>query len=186
MTTEKNNLQRCFICLELPRDSIEYIEELQNQIKTKNILGGKYTDPENLHLTLKFLGEISPEKIEKVKKRLEKIKLRNFSVSLSELGLFIKKKEKILWIKLNGRGVFELQREIDENLKDLFEKENRFMSHITIARIKKIFDKKIFLEYVKNIKVKKNNFEISEFILKKSELTPQGPIYTDLQRYKIN
>ena len=76
-----------------------------------------------------------------------------------------------------------MQKEIDSKLNSLFPIEERFMSHITIARMKKIADKNIFLNYIKNIKVRKISFAMNEFILKKSELKSEGPAYTDIQRY---
>jgi len=178
-------LTRCFICLELSREVIGYIEELDNQIKKKNLFAGKFTESENLHLTLKFLGEISDEKLEQVKKKLSEIKFKGFEVSLGEIGTFINRYNSLLWIKLQGREIWGLQEVIDEQLKGLFEKEKKFMSHITIARMKKIFGKKEFLDYVKNIKVKKINFKVKEFILKKSELRPEGPVYDAIGVYVL-
>jgi len=179
------DLTRCFICLEISREAIDYFEELQGIIRKKNLFQGKYTEPENLHLTLKFLGEIEESKIGEVKKKLSEIKLPVFSVKLGSCGLFSKKSFRILWVKLLGEGIFNLQKEVDNKLGDLFPFEERFMSHLTLARIKKVFDRKIFLDYIKNVKTKKIEFRIVDFILKKSELKPEGPIYTDIQRYSL-
>jgi 2'-5' RNA ligase len=187
MVEEKiaQKLTRCFICLELSREAIGYIEQLQEIIRKKNIFQGKFTEPENLHLTLKFLGEISEERVGEVKKRLEEIKFRSFEAKLGVCGLFSKKSFRILWIKLLGEGVYGLQKEIDSKLRDIFLVEERFMGHITLARIKKVFDRKIFLEYVKNIKTKKISFRVVDFVLKKSELKHEGPVYNDLKRYNL-
>lgn len=180
------NLVRCFIALELSREAIDYIEDLQKIIKKQNLFSGKFTEPENFHLTLKFLGEISEEKVEEVKRKLKEIKFSEFEVSLGEVGTFINRYNSILWIKLNGKSIWDLQAIIDEKLKEAdFKLEKRFMSHITIVRMKKIYSKKEFLNYVKNIQVKKIKFKVREFILKKSELKREGPIYTDLERYEL-
>jgi RNA 2',3'-cyclic 3'-phosphodiesterase len=180
------NLTRCFIALELERDVIDYIEELDLQIKKKNLFTGKLTEPENLHLTLKFLGEIEESKVELVKNKLSEIKMKEFEVSLGEVGVFINKYNSILWIRLQGKQIWDLQAEIDKKLEGLkFAKEERFMSHITIARMKKIFSKDEFLDYVKNIKTKKIKFKVKNFVLKKSELKEEGPVYTDLERYEL-
>jgi len=178
-------LSRCFIALEPPREAINELERIQNLIREKNLFYGKFTEPENLHLTLKFLGEIDEEKVKEVKERLKKIKFKSFEASLGELGFFSKNFLKILWIKICGKGVFDLQKEIDKSLEGLFEKEARFMSHLTIARIKKVPDRESLLNYVKNLKTKKIKFLVKDFILKKSELKPQGPIYTDLERFEL-
>jgi RNA 2',3'-cyclic 3'-phosphodiesterase len=177
---------RIFIALDLPREAINETKKIQCLLRKKAMFNGKYTEPENLHLTLKFLGEISEEKIEEVKKRLGEIKLEGFDCETGDVGVFSKSVVKIIWIKLNGRGVWDLQKQIDEKLKDLFEREERFMSHITIARVKKAYDKKGFLEYLGSVKPKKIRFRISKFVLKKSELLPLGPVYTDLEEYLLN
>src|SRR3989338_2580725 len=161
---------RVFIALELPLEIIEEIKKIQKLIWKKTLFSGKLTESENLHLTLKFLGEI---------------KLNSFEAFVGEVGVFSRKFIKIIWIKLNGKGVFSLQKEIDEKLKDLFKPEERFMSHITIARVKYVNDKKGLLNYLKSVKPEAKKFKIEKFFLKKSELKPEGPVYEDLEEYKL-
>jgi len=180
-----NELKRCFIALDLPREAENEIKGIQNKIKKQNLLIGKFTEPENLHLTLKFLGEIDEEIIDKAKKRLHDIKIQEFEASLGECGIFSQKFIKIVWIKLEGKGIWELQKKIDESLKDLFAPEERFMSHITLARVKKVPDRKKLIEYIKNIKPKNLKFLVNEFFLKKSILQPEGPVYEDIERYLL-
>jgi len=175
---------RCFIALDLPRQAINAVRNVQELIKRQSLFNGKFTEPENLHLTLKFLGEISEGEIEKVRERLKEIKFEEFEAGLGEVGIFSKKFIKIIWIKLDGKKVFELQKEIDDKLKDLFEPEQRFMSHITIARVKSVGDRKALLDYVEGIKSEKVRFKINRFFLKKSELFSEGPVYEDLENYK--
>jgi 2'-5' RNA ligase len=175
---------RCFIALELSRIAIDEIENIQNLIKKKNLFYGKLTESENLHLTLKFLGEITEEKLKQVQEKLKSIKFQSFEANLGELGLFSNRAQIILWLKLQGKGIFELQKQIDKELKPLFPLETRFMSHITIARIKKLPDKKAFLEYIKNLKHTSIKFKVAEFVIKKSELKPEGPVYTNIDKFK--
>ena len=176
---------RAFIALDLPREAINEIKRIQEQIKKRNLFTGKFTETENLHLTLKFLGEISEEDVEKVKTKLKEIKFDSFEANLSEVGVFSESFIKIIWVKFGGRGVFMLQKEIDEKLKDLFTSEDRFMSHITIARVKHVSGKKELLEYLKSVKIKKINFKVDRFFFKKSELFPEGPVYNDIENYPV-
>jgi 2'-5' RNA ligase len=182
----ENKLTRCFIALELSREAINEIEEIQKLIKKKGFFYGKFTEPENLHLTLKFLGEVDDEKIEEVKKKLGEIKINKFNASLGALGFFSEKIFRILWIKLMGKEIWELQKQVDDALSELgFRKEERFMSHITIARIKKVIDKKFLVNYVKNLRHRKIKFEVKDFCFKKSELKIDGPAYSDIEKYSL-
>lgn len=177
---------RCFVALDLPKEVMNHIHEIQEKIKKQNLFVGKYVDIETLHLTLKFLGEIDEEKVEEVKKRLRKIKFSEFEVRLGETGIFSSKYSsyiRVVWVKLGGANM--LQKEVDEALKDMFEPEFRFMSHITIARVKKVVDRKRLIEYIKNIKPKKMKFKVDKFFLKLSTLNPEGPVYEDLEEYNL-
>ena len=185
MPEENKQPIRCFIALDLPREAINEIKRIQDLIKKKNLFTGKFTEPENLHLTLKFLGEISEEQVENIKKKLSKIKLESFYANLGEVGVFSKSFIKIIWIKLNGKAIWELQKKIDEALSDIFQPEERFMGHITIARVKYVSDKKELLEYLKNLKIKNIKFFVDKFFLKKSLLLPEGPIYSVVSEYSL-
>jgi 2'-5' RNA ligase len=175
--------KRCFVALDLSREAIKEIKKIQELIKKQNLFVGKFTELENLHLTIKFLGEIEEEKIEKVREKLKQVKFEGFEAKLAEIGVFSKSFIKIIWIHL--KGAEKLQKEIDEKLEDLFEPERRFMSHITIARVKYVGDKKKLLKYLESVKPGKIKFKVDKFFLKESELLPEGPVYKDIEEYPL-
>lgn len=177
---------RAFISINLDGEFLKEIVNIQDMIKRKVLFTGKFTEVENIHLTLKFLGEIEESKAKEVQERLKEIKKEKFYVELGEAGVFNKKFVKIIWIKLNGKGIFQLQKAIDEKIKDLFCPEERFMSHITIARVKILPDKKALIEYLKSIKPKKIKFLVKEFSLKSSVLKPEGPVYEDIEKFSLS
>jgi len=179
-------MTRIFIALDLPLEAINEIKRIQKTIWKKTLFTGKLTESDNLHLTLKFLGEISDEQIKEVRKRLSEIKLQSFDCELGEIGVFNKNIVRIIWIKLNGKGIWNLQKEIDDELLGLFPAEERFMSHITIARVKNVNNKKGFLEYLESVKPKKIIFHADKFVLKKSELLADGPVYNDIENYEFS
>jgi len=177
-------LTRAFICIEFPDEVIKEVARVQ-ELAGKIKFTGKMTELENLHLTLKFLGEIDDSMLEEVRKKLNEIKFDVFEAKLGKIGIFhLKGKPRIVWIKVEGKEIYELQKKIDDALKDLFKKEERFMSHLTIARIKYVRDKSGFDEKISKIAVDKIKFKIKEFKLKSSELKSIGPIYRDLEVYK--
>jgi 2'-5' RNA ligase len=177
MVSEK---KRCFLSVELPVEVVEEIKKVQSKIK--DLFVGKLTEPENLHLTLKFLGELSDEQVKAVKNSLRNLDLESFEAELDEVGVFSKQFIKIIWVKLEG---VEIQKVVDGILDDLFEKEQRFMSHVTIARVKRVEDKEKLLNTLNNIKVNNLKFKINKFYLKKSVLSTEGPVYTTIEEYDL-
>ena len=182
---EEKKLTRAFICIELSDECVKEIARI-DELLSKIKFTGKLTELENLHLTLKFLGEIGDEKIGEIKKRLAKIETPAFEAKLGRIGIFHRNKEpKIVWVKIESRILMELQKKVDDALSDLFPKEERFMSHLTIARIKYIKDKKSFDEKIGNISVEPVKFSVINFKLKSSELRATGPVYRDIEAFSL-
>lgn len=179
-------MMRTFICIKVNEEAIKEIKRINKLIKESKLINAKYILPENLHLTLKFLGEIEETRVEEIKKRLETIKNKRFNGSFSDLGTFSENFLRIIWLKVAGKEILELQKDVDEVLSDLFEKENRFMSHLTIARIRGVKDRDKFLEFLRTIKVNPVSFPIESVYLKKSTLTPKGPVYEVLFEKKLS
>lgn len=171
---------RAFISIDIPEKVKDEIVKIQKQIPE---FKGKLTEKENLHLTLKFLGEIDEYKIEKIKEKLSEIKYNSFEAEIGSIGIFSEKFVRIVWLHI--ANCEKLQKQIDEKLSELFEKEKRFMSHLTIARVKSIQDKKEFVEKLYNIIIPKINFYVDSFNLKESTLTSKGSLYRDLERYNL-
>ncbi len=181
---EKGELTRAFICIDFSPLVIKEIAGIQKEIG-KIKFHGKITEAENLHLTLKFLGEIDSETLEKIKARLREIKFSEFEAKLGKIGLFnYLGQPRIIWMKINGKDIFKVQKMIDLKLKDTLEQEERFMSHLTLARIKYVPNKRMFFRKIKNIKIDENSFKINEFKLKSSGLGRFGPIYSTIEEYK--
>jgi 2'-5' RNA ligase len=177
---------RCFIAIDLP-DEIK--KELAKAQKALPIEDAKLTNvnPELLHLTLRFLGEISDFQVNKIKEILKKIKLNKFRAKLNSIGIFPNENFiRVVWVGLEPNDKFnDLRNEIEKELEKAgFKKDERFESHVTLTRIKWLKDKKNFVEKIKKIKVKSLEFEVEDIKLKKSALSPKGPVYEDI--FKVN
>ncbi|MCX6749499.1 MAG: RNA 2',3'-cyclic phosphodiesterase [Candidatus Pacearchaeota archaeon] len=172
---------RAFISIDLPENIRKEIEKIQKKLPA---FEGKFTELENLHLTLKFLGDVDEKILIEIKRRLREIKIKKFETRVSELGSFSPNYIKIIWVKLDNCG--HLQRIIDEKLSGIFEKEERFMGHVTIARVKSVKNKNYFLGELKKIKILDGlRFQVKSFELRKSELMPEGPVYETLEEYHL-
>jgi len=84
-------LTRCFICIEFPEEVVKEVGRIQEQVSKVPFIG-KLTELNNLHLTLKFLGEIDEEKIETVKKSLGEIQFKIMNTEIGKTGLFSRRK----------------------------------------------------------------------------------------------
>ena len=173
---------RAFIALEIPEEIREKLFEIAGSLFKKILFLGKLTEKENIHLTLKFLGEIDGDMAEKVREKLGEVNIKKFFVELKNFGVFNENFVRIIWCHLSGCE--KLQKEIDEKLAFLFPKEKRFMGHVTIARVKNVIDKEKLFEELKRISVD-GVFEVERFVLMKSELTGSGPSYGIVEEYSL-
>jgi len=171
---------RVFVSIEIPEKIKEKIKIVQEQLPE---FIGKKIEKENLHLTLKFLGEISDEEAGKVRERLRRIRVPRFNLLSCNLGVFSPKMIRIVWMHLLGSEL--LQKTVDESLKDFFPSEERFMSHLTIGRVKHVRDRNEFLKSLEKISYEKFSFEVTSFKLMKSTLTHSGPKYDVLEEFHL-
>lgn len=171
---------RTFIAIDLPEAIKDKIAELENDFK-KLDLGFRWVKPENLHLTLKFLGDVKPEQIDAIKKAITKVsdEFSVFKTRLDGFGFFPdKKKPRVFFIGTDREELFRsIAAELETALAEIgFAKEDRFKSHITLARIKDsrnigFLNKKI----ATNVSV--GIFPVEAISLYKSTITGQGPVY---------
>jgi 2'-5' RNA ligase len=173
---------RAFIAIEANQEVKEQAKEIIEILKKQDFFKGNYVDIGNLHLTLKFLGETSEERVKKIKKELNKLDIRKFKARLNRLGFFSPKFIKVLWIGIDSEKLKEIHDKIDNSLEDFFPKDKKFNNHITIARVKKLNKekKKDLLDFIEKQDIQKVEFDVDKIKLKKSTLTPDGPIYEDV------
>ena len=165
---------RAFIAIEIP--FFKEIEELQKSIEGR----AKLVEGENMHITLKFLGEIEEKFVEEIKKIEEDCKVEKFKISLQGIGFFPNEKYiRVIWVGVNGyKPIVKIAKCIDEKLSKLgFEREKSYVPHLTVARVK---GRVAIRNYDKFKNLKFGEIEVNEVKIKKSTLTPKGPIYADL------
>jgi 2'-5' RNA ligase len=173
---------RTFVAIEISNENvINSIEKFQKEIH----FGVKPVQSRNLHFTLQFLGEISGEAVQKIIKVLHTIEFSSFNVNLKGIGVFPKLKfPRIIWVGTDENGgnlLIQLAKKIQKSLEPLgFFPDKAFKPHITVFRIKKkVEDITKELEGYKTMDF--GIQQITSIKLKKSELTSNGPIYSDLE-----
>ena len=178
---------RLFIAIEIPEDIKEYLTSIQEKIYM-NSNKIRFVKKEQIHLTLKFLGEVQPNIADEIKDNLKRINFNPFSVVLDNLDIFPNDSYiRVIWVGLKPeQPILELQKSIDGSLKKLFKKEKNFKAHVTLARVKYIENKDNFIDKLKTIKVENKKIGISNFKLIKSTLTPKGPVYEGFEVFGSN
>jgi len=182
---------RSFIAIELPEEVKKALSDLQNKFKKSGSLPVKWVDPGNIHLTLKFLGDVDADSIEGILKAMEEAVKGAvpFNIEVKGLGVFPNMNRiQIVWVGLHGEleKLVNLQKNIETNLKPLgFTPENRpFTPHLTLARMRD-FARPEERQKLGRL-VSESNFEEKHVInvtsvnLMKSVLTREGPIYSRL------
>lgn len=176
---------RAFIAMELNEDVKNKIMEFENRLKEcKSEM--KLVERENLHITIKFLGEINIKLLENIYEEIGKIKEEKFTISVKGVGVFPNERFiRVIWIgvKEGKEKILKIQKEVDDKLAKLgFAKEKDFVPHITVARVKTTSNRGEILKILEEFKEKDfGKSLIDRIILKKSTLTPKGPIYSNLK-----
>ncbi len=178
---------RTFIAIEIPGNIISKIRELQEGIK-KYSFKIRWVRPENIHLTLKFLGDIEAVNIDEIAEAISKTVKGYTSISLKAKGIGVFpgiKRPRVLWVGLTDQSesLVRLQKTLDENLQALgFPREKRpFRGHLTMGRIKDNIDVKKFGDALMAFRdFETETFTASQLVLYKSELKPSGAVYTEL------
>lgn len=183
---------RTFIAINLDSEIREYLFSIKNNLNLDESKI-KWVDKNNLHITLKFLGYISPEQIRLINLGLKEIinKCSPFIIKLSsDIGVFPSyKMPRIIWvgIKEGANELKKLYNSIEIILyNNGFSKENKvFSGHITIGRVKYIKDKNNLINFLKNMHVECLSQEVKSIELMESKLAPNGPIYNIINRFPL-
>jgi len=166
---------RLFVALDVPKEVCDYLVSLQGLFP--DVAG--FVFPKSFHLTLKFLGDVSFERLEAIKKKLAGVEFQSFSLSLSKLGVFSSFNHvNVVWVGVvPEEPVIGLQKKISLALKDFVPVDDDFVPHLTLARVKFVKDKASLVSFIKSLHVKQLSFVVSGFRLYSSVLTPEGPVY---------
>lgn len=177
---------RCFVAVDLEGSGIiEKVKAFQEALaRTGNPM--KLVEPENLHFTLKFLGEVPLSRIESVKKALSSISFKPFKLEVRGVGYFPGGgRVNVIWVGV-GRGYEELRNvyeEVETKLSSVgFARDPRgFTAHLTVSRVKSVYDRARLLKLIDEWRDHVfGEYHVDKVRLKRSILTPRGPIYSDL------
>lgn len=182
---------RSFVAIELPIDVRNELDVIEDELRRGVDLSVKWVNPKSIHLTLKFLGNISQAKVSQITDTLTTVtkNISPFSLELGELGVFPNlRRPRVVWVGLDGDvdKLISLQKKVDVALEALgFARESRpFKAHLTLGRVKERGGRGVQNDLSKLLAnaspENRCRFEVNGVSLMKSQLTPQGAIYTRL------
>jgi 2'-5' RNA ligase len=169
-------MPRLFIAVDLPA-------EIKNNLGSMSygIPGAKWIDPQQIHLTVRFIGEVDGTTFLDIKTALEQVSLKPFSLALKGVGHFPPRgKPRVLWVGIEqSQPLQSLKGRIDKILATVgLQPEGRkFSPHITLARLKNSPIHKVADFLAGNGLFSQEPFEIKDFKLYSSTLTPKGAIH---------
>lgn len=181
---------RSFIACPLPENVIESLSAIQEELKKKRF-SVRWVNPENIHLTIKFLGDIQQDRVSDLSGCLNEtaMQFRQFPVSLKGLGVFPTiRRPGVIWAGIGGNveGLMEMQKQVEAVLAEMgFPKEEKkFKAHLTLGRIKERIDPKALLKAFEECEAldAQQDFLLDRLVLYRSRLTPGGAIYSQLSQ----
>ena len=186
---------RVFIAIDIDEVVRQDLGDLQAELQGKvDIKRGdaKWVNPENIHLTLKFIGEAKDPQVVDICNVAKEVACRHekFDIECEKVGHFGGKSARVLWVGAgeNCPQLLELQKNLEKRLADIgWPKENRkYAAHLTLCRVRNsragVKLARLAGEY--------SDFKLGTIIAEavtvfQSELTPSGPIYTVLGNYEL-
>lgn len=180
---------RSFIAIELPQNVQSGLGQIRSELERAEHPFIKWVNPESIHLTLKFLGNIPFNRVTEIAKAMDEATqgASPFHLEISGLGGFPNLKQpRVIWVGIKGEidKLLSLQQNIDSALALLgFVREERyFMPHLTLARIKERAspaERKSLGELVVSTRFETSYpINVGAISLMRSQLTPEGAVYT--------
>lgn len=177
---------RSFIAIELPETVKSALAELQQEFENCGA-DIRWVKPDNIHLTLKFLGNIEEKSVEKIVKTIDGIcnKYAAFSLEVRGTGVFPNiKSPRVLWVGIIGNSVLEgLQKELEDGMASIeFERESRkFTPHLTLGRFRATVKKEKLLDKIESYKNSSFGLiDVKSILLMRSVLKPSGAEYAKI------
>ena len=195
-------MKRIFLGIPISEEIRDKIKDFQTELS--QFVGLKLVPPENLHFTLKFLGEVEEDKISEIRDSLHQVDWGNkFDLVVKMMGVFSNENYiKVIWLGVEDDSQLKsLFQKVEDQLGKQFPQDFEFTAHLTLARVKFVEDNKTtsrfklsyseskqklldFLERNKEVEVGES--EVNKVILYESVLGTAGPEYSVLEEFNLD
>jgi len=151
------------------------------------VRGARWQSDDQIHLTLRFIGEVDRHRAEDVHAALGAIHHPAFELAVSGLGTFERRRRpEVIWAGVSPHAPLKaLHKKIDQAIARVGVEPDRrtYFPHITLARLDRGAGA---LGSILARRVATETFTVDGFTLFESRLTPQGPVYSTLERYRLD
>ncbi len=181
---------RLFVAVELPANVRQRLADVADELRGMGLERLRWVRPENIHITLKFLGETPAEHRPQIEDALRAAAegVATHELTLGKLGKFGgRQNPRVLWVDVRGDvdALKALHKRVDARIAPLgFPSDERpFAAHLTLARVPQDLAKKVarsLAEAIEAVKVPDPPIPVREVVLMRSELRREGPVYTRL------
>jgi len=186
VVVQVSEIVRAFLSVDIENQALfPHIFETQSKLDT-DLAKMKLVEIEIVHFRLRFFGDTSLTKIDEIESCLSQIEIEPFEIKVHGVGAFPNnRRPRVIWIGVtqNADRICNLKAEIDSHLEELgYQSERRkFTPHATIARVRFVKDAEKLINNLDGLVNESiGSMTVSKFNLKKSTLTPSGPIYETL------
>ncbi len=183
---------RLFVSVDLPDRLTDAVRAVQSEFEDAS--GLSFTDPTQAHITLKFLGEVDPDRSDAVADMvaagIDDAAVDPFEVSVKDLGVFPSLEYiSVLWVGIEQGSVplTRLHNAIEERAvaAGFAPEEHEFTPHVTIARMEHAGGKQLVQQTVRTQTPDLGRFRAETVALTESELTPDGPEYSTVEAFSL-
>jgi 2'-5' RNA ligase len=180
-----SSTSRVFLSVDIEDDELlSRIAHIQSKLDRQSAKM-KIVEQENIHFTLRFLGDTSHTKLEEIKKSLSGIQFDPFTIRINGVGAFPKaSRPRVIWVGVteNADKLTDLKLEMDDLLGNLgYSLDKKFHAHATIARVRAVRDRNQMMTNIEGLASEAvGAMSVDCFRMTKSTLTSSGPVYETL------
>jgi len=176
---------RTFIAIDLPPEVTDRVPPCQ-EILQRSSARLTLVDPRNIHLTLKFLGEVEESTLAPMGEALRSVRSYPFPLALNGVAGNPPKAPRVIWCNVQDAGQSaRLHDRVEEVLEPLgiIRESRAFTPHVTVARVKR-FDPSLLPQIRAVAQATFGTCTVNGFSFKKSTLTPTGPVYENIMEVR--
>ena len=176
-----------FTAIEIPKGVRDAMADAQRLLSPSGSF--KHVAPDNIHVTLRFLGDNDEVMAKRIMEALESVEFEPFNIALEGFGAFPNpKKPKVIWVAVTegAQDLVELSEKVDACIGSLgFPKEKRYHPHATISRVRGRPDSTLHDILISDDQPAFGRFKAQGFTLVSSTLTSDGSVYGDVRLYPM-